>query len=110
MTFLLGELAQNPRQIDKLYEELRGVDPSDLEALNRLPHLDACVTEILRLWPGLLTGGTRKAAKNGVWIAGRFIPPETTIVAPQYVISRRKCDPPLLSHIRHAYRALNLLN
>ncbi|CAJ2507920.1 Uu.00g091060.m01.CDS01 [Anthostomella pinea] len=90
LTFLLGELAQNPKQIDKLYEELRGVDPSDFEALYRLPHLDACLTETLRLWPGLLTGGARKTGRNGLWIAGRFIPPETTIVAPQYVISRRE--------------------
>lgn len=90
MTFLLGELAQNPGQIDKLYEELRGVDPTDLDALRRLPHLDACLTETLRLWPGLLTGGARKTGEDGAWVAGRFIPPETTIVAPQYVISRRK--------------------
>ena len=92
LTFLLGELAQSPEQIDKLYEELRDVDPSDIEALNRLPHLDACLTETLRLWPGLLTGGARKTGENGVWIAGRFIPPQTTIVAPQYVIARRKCE------------------
>lgn len=94
MTFLLGELAQNPGQIDKLYEELRSVDTDNLEALGRLPHLDACLTETMRLWPGLLTGGARKTSKNGAWVAGRFIPPETTIVAPQYVIARRKCAPP----------------
>ena len=86
------------------------MDPSDSEALNRLPHLDACLTETLRLWPGLLTGGPRKTGKNGVWIAGRFIPPETTIVAPQYVISRRKCQPRPQFHVRHAYRILDVLN
>ncbi|KUI68202.1 Tryprostatin B 6-hydroxylase [Cytospora mali] len=90
LTFLLGELAQNPRHIDKLYEELRGVDTTDLDALSKLPHLDACLVETLRLWPGLLTGGARKTGKNGAWVAGRFIPPETTIVAPQYVIARRE--------------------
>lgn len=90
MTFLLGELAKKPAQLDKLYEELLHADTTDLEALLRLPHLDACFTETLRLWPGALTGGGRKTGKNGAWVAGRYIPPETTIMAPTFVIARRK--------------------
>lgn len=90
LTFLLRELAQQPSQLEKLYSELQGVEATDLDALCKLPHLDACLTETLRLWPGLFTGGARKTGHNGVWIAGRFVPAETTIVAPAYVIARRE--------------------
>lgn len=90
LTFLFGELAKNPMHIEKLYKEVQRIDPKDVDAIARLPHLDACVKETLRLWPGILTGGSRKTGNNGVWIAGQFIPPETTIVAPHYVIARRE--------------------
>lgn len=90
LTFLFRELAQNPNQLDKLYAEIRNVEPADLDALCKHPHLDACLTETLRLWPGLFTGGARKTGKNGAWIAGTFLPAETVIVAPAYVIARRE--------------------
>lgn len=53
----------------------------------RLPYRDLAVVA----WA--VYGVGRKTGKKGAWVAGRFIPPETTIVTPQYVISRRKCKP-----------------
>lgn len=69
------------------------VDVNDLKMLNRLPHLNAVLNETLRLYPALLSGGNRKTSENGATIAGRFIPPHTTIIAPRYSIARRKSTP-----------------
>jgi hypothetical protein len=88
---LLIELARAPVHAAKLYEELQTLDNlSDSKELGKLPYLNACIVEVLRIYPALVTGGQRKTTKNGVTIAGTFIPPETTIVAPQWVISRSK--------------------
>lgn len=82
------ELAKHPEHIDKVYEELKDVDVTDLKTLTSLPHLNAVINEGLRLYPALLTGGARKTTENGATIGGTFIPPNTTIIAPRHVISR----------------------
>ena len=67
-------------------------DLTDIKVLAALPHLNAVINEAMRLHPAALTGGVRKTPDNeGVNIAGVYIPPETTIVAPRYTISRREC-------------------
>lgn len=92
-TSLIGcfcELAKHPEQMEKLHEELGNLDPRDVRALGSLQHLNAVLDEAMRLYPALMTGGQRKTSKNGAWIGDTFIPPETTIVAPRYSISRRE--------------------
>ncbi|KAG6369001.1 hypothetical protein INS49_003220 [Diaporthe citri] len=89
---LLGifcELAKHPQHAEQIYAEVRDVNVSQVKALNRLLHLNAVINETLRLYPVLLTGGARKAMDEGVWIGNKFIPPNTTIVAPRYSIMRR---------------------
>ncbi|RYP50369.1 hypothetical protein DL769_010958 [Monosporascus sp. CRB-8-3] len=88
---LLTELGRAPVHAQKIYEELNNVeDISNVKALTALTHLNACITETLRIYPALVTGGQRKSTENGVTVAGTFIPPHTTIVSPQWVIARRE--------------------
>ncbi|KAJ6126977.1 hypothetical protein N7523_002589 [Penicillium sp. IBT 18751x] len=87
---LFYELAKAPHQADMIVEELKDVNIKDTRALAQCTHLDAVISEALRLYPALPTGGNRKTTKDGVTIGGVYIPPETTIVAPRYVISRRE--------------------
>ncbi|KAI1662063.1 cytochrome P450 [Daldinia decipiens] len=90
---LLGtftELGRDHTTQEKLYYELMDIDVSDTKVLANLPFLNACIDETLRLYPALMTGGTRMTTQKGMTIAGRFIPPYTNIVAPQYLISRRQ--------------------
>ncbi|KAJ3943433.1 uncharacterized protein N0V96_006358 [Colletotrichum fioriniae] len=84
------ELAKHPEHAEKVYEELKDIDATNLKTLTSLPHLNAVINEGLRLYPALLTGGARKTTENGATIGGTFIPPDTTIIAPRHVISRRE--------------------
>ncbi|KAJ2983060.1 hypothetical protein NUW58_g6315 [Xylaria curta] len=95
LILLFCELAKHPDHIDKLYEELvnlnvTDLNPTILQILSKLPHLNAVINECLRLYPALLTGGARKTLDKGIVVGDTFIPPHTTIVAPRYTISRRE--------------------
>lgn len=87
---LFAELAKHPAQIDKIYHEVANIDVADTELLRTLPHLNGVISESLRLYPSLPSGGFRKTTKHGVTIGGNYIPPYTTILAPRYSINRRK--------------------
>ncbi|KAL4799122.1 cytochrome P450 [Aspergillus venezuelensis] len=105
MVTLLYELARHPAHAEKIHDELtRAVanegdedkdeydDKNAGQTLSRqCPHLVGAIFEALRLYPGLPTGGNRKTALNeGITVAGTWIPPETTLVAPRLSIMRRK--------------------
>ncbi|EAW15346.1 cytochrome P450 [Aspergillus clavatus NRRL 1] len=85
------ELARHPQHAETIRREMQQLDIRDARALaQHCPHLDAVIFEALRLYPALPTGGNRKTLQEGTTIGGTFIPPETTIVAPRFVISRRE--------------------
>ncbi|GLA10845.1 hypothetical protein AnigIFM62618_000443 [Aspergillus niger] len=91
---LFYELARHPEQADLIYRELQQLQPeelSDVNAVRRCKHLEAAIFESLRLYPSLPTGGNRKTPANeGITVAGVYIPPDTTVVAPRFCISRRE--------------------
>lgn len=87
---LFAELAKHPAHQDKIFDEVAEIDVTDLKKLSSLPHLNGVIKETLRLYPSLLSGGSRKTTENGAMIGGKFIPPHTTIVCPRYSINRRK--------------------
>ncbi|KAL2813351.1 benzoate 4-monooxygenase cytochrome P450 [Aspergillus cavernicola] len=91
---LLYELAKNPAQADKIRDEIlqQGADIHDSNSLARCcRHLEAAIFEALRLYPAIPSAGNRKTSSNeGITIAGTYIPPDTTVVAPRFVIGRRE--------------------
>ncbi|KAK7941421.1 benzoate 4-monooxygenase cytochrome P450 [Apiospora aurea] len=86
---LFTEVGRNPKVLEHLYQEVKDVDVADAKALASLTFLNACIEETLRLYPALMTGGSRMTTHGGLAVCGRWIPPYTNIVAPQYLISRR---------------------
>ncbi|RDW61829.1 cytochrome P450 [Aspergillus mulundensis] len=91
---LLYSLAKNPAHAETIRRELQQntVDIRDSNSLARhCPHLEACIFEALRLYPSIPSGGYRKtSASEGITVGGTYIPPETTVVAPRFVIARRE--------------------
>jgi cytochrome P450 len=94
---LFSELARKPECAEDIYEELQDVDINNTKILAKLPCLNAAITEALRLYPILPTGGSRKTGKNGLMIGNVFIPPETIVIGPRFTIQRRKLTIPHVS-------------
>ncbi|KEY67605.1 hypothetical protein S7711_08275 [Stachybotrys chartarum IBT 7711] len=86
--FLFYELASHPEHLERLRQELSGIDVDDCRELEKLPHLNGVINETMRLHPALPTAGYRDSPEEGVTIAGRYIPGNTTLVAPRYTIFR----------------------
>ncbi|KAM0814313.1 putative Cytochrome P450 [Seiridium cardinale] len=79
LTFLL---LANPDKLDRLNREIRSVDdPDELkdEYLKRMPYLQACLNETLRLYPPVPTGGLRVVGHGGNRILGQIVPAETKL-------------------------------
>ena len=85
-----AEMAKHPEHAEILYNELANADITDFSVLSTLPHLNAIIKEVMRLYPSLLSGGSRKTLDQPVTIGGRVIPPYTTIVSPRFTINRSK--------------------
>lgn len=107
LTFLFYHLAQDISLQEALRREfdVSGVVMSaegkdglkeklNMQVLEKLPLLDACMNEALRLYPAVPTGGIRQTVKP-IMIAGRLIPGDAVIVAPRWSIGRCKlsCRP-----------------
>ncbi|KAL5339970.1 cytochrome P450 [Aspergillus crustosus] len=94
LTGLFYELAKHPSQADKIRDQIiaAGADIRDSNSLARnCPHLEAAIFEALRLYPSIPSAGNRKTVKgDGIVVGGMYIPPETTVVAPRFVIGRRE--------------------
>lgn len=88
LVFTFYELARDPLQQQKLFEELHGVDLYDPVQLQRCAHLNAVINETLRLHPPVPTGGYRQSPPEGISIGGTYIPGNITIVSPRYSLGR----------------------
>lgn len=98
MTHIIYELALHPSHISKLRKELASIDPSICPSkiqhlqLQHLDHLNGVIYETLRLHPPVPTALQRLTPPEGLTIGGVFIPGNTTVWSPQYVLGR--CELP----------------
>ncbi|KAI1370979.1 cytochrome P450 [Hypoxylon crocopeplum] len=101
LTMLCYVLAQKPELQDELRKEIvaTGIlktsdqdnplkEEIDIEALGKLPLMDACINETMRVYSPLPSGGARQTVDKGVWISGKWIPPNTVVIAPRWSIGR----------------------
>ncbi|KAL0929900.1 cytochrome p450 [Colletotrichum truncatum] len=89
LTYLL---LRNPAKMAKLRAELDGAisDPqSDMTFtdLRKLPYLNACIEEAMRLYPPAPTPMPRIVPRGGHVICGRFVPEGTRVDIPLYAIA-----------------------
>jgi cytochrome P450 len=100
LVHLFWYLAANKVIQDKLRKEVKslvGNGPIEAQQLQDCEYLNGCINESLRLNPPVPSGVFRKTPKEGVMIGNTFVPGDTTIQMPQYVMSRGK-DPPFSLH------------
>nr|XP_036579748.1 cytochrome p450 [Colletotrichum truncatum]KAF6787428.1 cytochrome p450 [Colletotrichum truncatum] len=92
LTCLFFELAQKPEAYKRLREEIDEYFHEHPEpehsALSKLPYLQACIDEALRLHPPVPSGVQRMTPPEGLEIDGTFIPGNTIIQVPTYTMFR----------------------
>ncbi|KAK7510511.1 putative cytochrome P450 [Phyllosticta citriasiana] len=92
LTHAMYHLALEPQHIDKLREEINPKIQSDGSINHRdiqdLPHLNGVINETLRLHPAVPTALPRVTPPEGIEVNGTYIPGETTVWCPQYVLGR----------------------
>ncbi|KAF3389060.1 hypothetical protein F1880_003177 [Penicillium rolfsii] len=81
-------MALYPEQAERVYQEVKDVDPSDINTLANLPCLNGFINESMRLIPAALTMGTRTTPAEGMTVDGTFIPGGIKVAAPKYTIFR----------------------
>jgi len=73
----------NPDTMAKLVSEVRGAFPSEtditIDALARLPYLNACIEEGLRMYPPISSGLPRLTPEGGAVIANKYIPANVSV-------------------------------
>jgi cytochrome P450 len=81
-------MALYPEQAERVYQEVKDVDPSDINTLANLPYLNGFINESMRLIPAALTMGTRTTPPEGMTVDGTYIPGGIKVAAPKYTIFR----------------------
>ena len=82
-------LLLNPTCMDKLYNEIKSACDDDeivpsFDRIKFLPYLRACIDETLRHRPSLAIGLPRVTPPEGMYIAGTWVPGETTVSIPTW--------------------------
>jgi cytochrome P450 len=83
--------------VEKIHAGLTGVDPLDLTAVSAMPHLNAIISESMRLYPVIPTIVSRTTPPQGVMIGNTFIPGDVKLVAPRWTIFKRQLLAPQVS-------------
>ncbi|KAL8868768.1 MAG: hypothetical protein Q9174_004766, partial [Haloplaca sp. 1 TL-2023] len=78
-------------QLTKLRSEVaEASSPFDSGALKSMAHLNGVINEALRLHPSLPSSGLRHTPKEGIIVAGQYIPGNVTVSAPRFSLGRRE--------------------
>lgn len=94
LTNLFYYLMSNPETYRRLRKEVDDAFPPgseiDTKIVSELKYLQAVINETLRLQPAVPCGGPRVIPKGsqGTIIAGKFIPPESTVQITTYALHR----------------------
>ncbi|RAL04151.1 cytochrome P450 [Aspergillus ibericus CBS 121593] len=94
LTALFYELAKHPEQIERLRAELTPYVEGDLhegfldDKISHLEHLNGVINEALRLYPAVPSAIPRVTPPEGISVNGVFIPGNTTVICPAYVMGR----------------------
>ncbi|KAJ7575924.1 cytochrome P450, partial [Mycena floridula] len=90
--FLLKNPISHRRLLDEIDQRLSPAGDNFVGSLARMPYLDACMNEALRLYPPAMSGSPRYVDKQGAtigpWQVCSFIPPGTQIFLHTYSIHR----------------------
>lgn len=91
LTYLL---LRHPDVMAKLTHELRTAFQTEenitVETLARLPYLNACLEEGMRMYPPVPVGLPRVAPEGGAAICGKWVPEGTTVYVSQVAAYRSK--------------------
>lgn len=81
---------KNPDKLQKAVDEVRAMseDELTLETLPRLPYLNACFEEALRVYPPVPIGLPRVMPEGGNVIRGEWVPSKTRVQVPQWAAYR----------------------
>ncbi|XP_030750650.1 probable cytochrome P450 49a1 [Sitophilus oryzae] len=93
------QLSQNKTKQDILYKELQNALPKkdakiDVESLEKMPYLKACIKETLRMYPVIIGNG--RSLQSDTVLAGYHVPKGTHVIFPHLVVSNSKdyfCQP-----------------
>ncbi|KAJ5517182.1 hypothetical protein N7527_008742, partial [Penicillium freii] len=86
-------LVEHPQHVDVLRTEFKNLPLTELgdyqpPDLAELKHLNGVINEALRLYPSVPSALPRVTPPEGLTIDGTFIPGNTTLYCPQYVLGR----------------------
>jgi unspecific monooxygenase len=89
MTWILYALHSNPKVLEELWQELKGLDePIDLFKILDLPYLDAVCKEVLRCFMGV-TIGIERALNAPLDLMGYTLEPGTILMPSSYLLNKR---------------------
>jgi cytochrome P450 len=88
LTSLFHRLALLPHHVQKLRGELANVDITDNSKLQQLRHLNAVISESLRLYPPVSTALLRQTPPEGLQIGERSVPGGVTLSTPLWSLGR----------------------
>ncbi|KAK2008307.1 cytochrome P450 [Colletotrichum eremochloae] len=85
-------LLKHPDVMEKLVKEIRTSFDSEqditIDRMLRLEYLQACLNEVLRIYPPSVTGFQRVTPPEGAEICGRFVPGRTSVYVSNYACFR----------------------
>ena len=86
-------MVEHPQHVNVLRTEFKNLPRTDLgdyqpPDLAELKHLNGVINEALRLFPPVPSALPRVIPPEGLTIDGTFIPGNTTLYCPQYVLGR----------------------